>query len=359
MAFADIIGQDTAIQSLKNARQNQRMAHAYLFYGTGGVGKESTALAFAKWLNCPRRTADDACDTCPSCRKIASYNHVDVKLIFPRPASLKSEEIQEILQQKARNPEQPLRFEQNVSIVVEDIRELQQQLAYLPYEAETRVIIIREVEKMNVVTANALLKTLEEPPPRTMLILTSNHIHSLLPTIRSRCQQIRFRDLMPAEIEDRLIATYQYESQAARLLAHLANGSLGDVVGLDVEKIAEQRQRGFEFFGKLLRGDVPAMFDLIQVWLKDKPLLDNQLKIITLIYRDLMLIRAASEVRLISNQDQVDNLRKISHRFDHSTIERSVGLIDSCRDALLRNVNPQLTLLHLFFSLKNAIPKQV
>lgn len=356
MGFREIIGQSAAIQSLKNTVQQNRLGHTYLFYGTAGVGKETTALAFAKWLNCANRTTDDSCGHCASCRKISSYNHIDVKLIFPRPASMKPEEIQELVQQKAAHPDIPIRFEQNVSIVVDDIREMQQQMAYPPYEAKTRVVIIREVEKLSVVTANALLKTLEEPPERTLLILTSNQIHVLLQTILSRCQKVRFRNLQPDEIEQTLMARYKVEPDSARLLAHLANGSLGDVIGLESESLLAQRQEGLALLESLLQNDSLSLLARAEEWAKLKQMLDRQLQVLILFYRDLMLLNSdAQPERYMTNLDLQEKLRALVEHFSFPTIEQSLVEIDDVRQNLARNVNAQLALLQLFFRLRQLL----
>ncbi len=356
MGFQSIIGQSDAINCLLTAYRKGRMAHAYLFYGTGGTGKESTAIAFAKWLNCDRRSETDSCGHCPSCRKIASHNHADIKLVFPRPATLKTEEVQELVRQKAANPDKPLRFDKNVSIVVDDIREVQKQLIYPPYEAKVRVIIIREVEKMNVVTSNALLKTLEEPPDRTLLLLTSNYIHALMPTIRSRCQQVRFRNLHPDEIEQALIARESLPSTLARLLGHLANGSLGEVIGVEEADLFAQRQAAVDMINTLLQNQTLSLLARVDEWLKAKQNLDHQLKILSILYRDLLLCNSQIDgARYITNGDLMEQLRPAAAKLRFEAVERSLHAIDETRLNLSRtNVNPQLALLQLFFSLRGA-----
>ncbi|OQY28504.1 MAG: DNA polymerase III subunit delta' [Candidatus Cloacimonetes bacterium 4572_55] len=354
MSFSSIIGQEAAIGNLQNAFHKNRASHAYIFHGSRGVGKETTALAIAKWLNCHNRSDSDFCGSCPSCRKIRSFNHLDVKFIFPRPATLKTNDIQEIIQKKVKNPDIPIYFDQNVSIVMEDIREMQRQLSYPPYEAKTRVIIIREAEKMSVYTANALLKTLEEPPERTLLILTANHLYTLLQTIRSRCQQVRFRDLLPEEIEKALRERYHKSKESARLLSHIANGSLGHVIGREEKSLMERREAVLDLVDSLPEGDPLQLIGHAEKWLKSKESLDSRLQILSLTYRDIILLnQEVATERYLSASDLKERLSEPARKIDFSAGQAALSEIDQVRMSLTTNVNQQLALLHLFFTLRN------
>ena len=148
-----------------------RIAGAYLFVGPTGVGKETVANHFAKSINC-LELDEGACGTCISCRKTADGNHPDTQIVSPSGAWIR----------------------------IDQIRELQKRIVYRPYEGIRKVAILREAERMNLEAANCLLKTLEEPPAESVLILLTSNLDALIPTIRSRCQIIKFNPLRPDEL---------------------------------------------------------------------------------------------------------------------------------------------------------------
>ena len=176
MSFSAIYGQEGPIAVLRNAIGNKRVPHAFLFYGAEGIGKRTTALVFAKALNC-KESGTDPCDACTSCRKIDSGNHPDLLLIKPEGQFIK----------------------------VADIKELQERLRFRPLEGAKRVVIIDDAERMNITSANSLLKTLEEPSPTNVFVLVSSRPHLLPMTILSRCHRLRFnpvqRDVIAAFLE--------------------------------------------------------------------------------------------------------------------------------------------------------------
>ena len=166
MPFEHILGQSRPLNIVRRMLSSGKIPHAFLFTGIPGVGKYTTALALARALNCTQSTAD-FCGTCVSCKKIEANKHPDITLIGP---------------------------EKNV-IKIAQIRNLQQDIVFAPIEATWRVIIIDQAETMNKETANCLLKTLEEPPSATVLILVASATSRLLPTVLSRCQKIVFSPL--------------------------------------------------------------------------------------------------------------------------------------------------------------------
>jgi len=165
MFFRDILGQERVLGHLRAAWRAGRLAHAYLFLGPEGVGKASVVRALAAALNCARPLAEwDACGDCPSCRRMAAGTHADFLYIAPTS--------------EGRQPQ----------IKIEQIREFRRLTAYPPMEGGWRVALIKPAEAMNPAAANALLKTLEEPPARNLLVLAAGSEADLFPTIVSRCQ---------------------------------------------------------------------------------------------------------------------------------------------------------------------------
>ena len=172
-AFKEIYGQEKAITFLKKIVASDTIAHSYLFTGTRGIGKTTTAIAFALSINCMDPVDGDGCKRCSSCKKIIDGNHPD--LIFIEPD------------------------EDRKTIGINQIREINRHLAFPPVLEGYRIIIVDPAEKMTAEAANAFLKTLEEPPPHNIFILNVRDPGELLPTIISRCQKVPFKPL-PTQI---------------------------------------------------------------------------------------------------------------------------------------------------------------
>ena len=181
MAFNQIFGQEKPKQIIKKAVQGNNLAHTYLFYGQESIGKKKVAIELAKSLNCISSIKGDPCDKCISCQKIESRIHPDFFFVEPLKNTPAARE---------------------AVIKIEAIRELQRKLAYHPYEGKVKVAVIDDADLMNASAANSFLKTLEEPPSSTILIIISSNPFKLLPTIISRCQTIQFQPLNPENIKN-------------------------------------------------------------------------------------------------------------------------------------------------------------
>jgi DNA polymerase III subunit gamma/tau len=202
--FADVVGQHLVTDTLKNAIETNRVAHGYIFSGGRGVGKTTTARILAKALNCFAGPTVEPDGTCPSCVEIAAGNSVDV---------------QEIDAASNRG--------------IDEIRELREAVRYLPARDRYKIFIIDEAHMLTTEAFNALLKTLEEPPPRSLFILATTEPHKLPPTIQSRCQHFAFRLLDYGEICERLRGVLVEEKISAdegaiSTLAQVAEGSMRD-----------------------------------------------------------------------------------------------------------------------------------
>src|SRR3990172_7806680 len=170
MALKDIIGQEKAITILRRTLSRGRVSSAYLFTGESGIGKRLAALNFAKVLNCLSPVDDqqpDACDACDSCRKIDAGSHPDLVTVSPEKDEIR----------------------------VDEIRALEDTLSFKPFEGRKKVVIVDDADRMNQSAANAFLKTLEEPPDESLIILVASNPDRLPETIRSRCSRIRFAPL--------------------------------------------------------------------------------------------------------------------------------------------------------------------
>jgi DNA polymerase-3 subunit delta' len=216
-----VIGQKQATARLEAELAAGRLAHAYLFVGPIGCGRATTARALFQAANCHHPEGEAPCGHCPSCRKLARGVHEDlIELAPPREAP-------------------------SAQIRVEEVREMIRTLSFPPHAGGWRMVIIHQAEHLNPTSANALLKTLEEPPPRNILVLTVQDPGEILPTLVSRCRRVNFLPLPPKLITQELVARGQ-DPHTARLKAALAAGSLGRALELDHQALLEERRRLLE-----------------------------------------------------------------------------------------------------------------
>lgn len=206
--FSELIGQEHIVQTLSNAITHDRLGHAYIFSGPRGTGKTSTARIFAKSLNCANGPTTEPCLTCDNCKKITSGQSVDV-----------------------------LEIDAASHTGVDHMRDLNDQVQFMPVECRYKVYIIDEVHMLSTGAFNALLKTLEEPPQNVIFILATTESHKIPATIHSRCQQLHFRLLKTSEIVGHLedVATKEsitVDSASLHMIARQASGCMRDALSL-------------------------------------------------------------------------------------------------------------------------------
>jgi DNA polymerase-3 subunit delta' len=207
MAWSSILGHDDVIERLRGSLARGRLAHAYLLVGPEGIGKGLVARELAATVQCARQ-GDEACGQCPACHKVAHGNHPDVAFV--------------------RRIERTAKGARRTQILIDQVREeIQDPIAYKPFEGRYKVFVICDAEQMSEEAQNCLLKTLEEPPPHSLLLLVASRLEPFVDTVVSRCQVLRFRPL-PTELAERiLVGQHAMDADAARVLARLSGGSPG------------------------------------------------------------------------------------------------------------------------------------
>jgi DNA polymerase III subunit delta' len=236
MPFSEVIAQDRALLPLRSALRRGTLHHAYLFGGPEGVGKARAARLLAQAANCEGGTGgpggfrEDPCGKCGPCRKIAKGIHPDVHVLHEERVMVKAGAWEP---KGGRSPSK--------DIVVDQVRDLvDRRLALKRFEGRRRFVVVDPADAMNPQAQNALLKTLEEPPEDTTLVLVASSPDSLLPTIRSRCLRVPFSPVPASVVEERLLAE-GHDPAAARLAAAISGGSLGRALSLDDEVLAAER----------------------------------------------------------------------------------------------------------------------
>lgn len=316
--FRDILGQERVISHLKTAMAKGRLSHAYLFLGPEGVGKAATARALAAALNCLAPSEDgDACGTCASCRRLAAGTHPDFLVIGPT---------------------------ESLQIRIDQIREFRRLTNFPPLGGGWRVAVIKPAEAMNEAAANALLKTLEEPPPHHLLVLTALGEADLLPTVVSRCHKLAFAPLPAPLVARELVKRRGLPPARAALLAALSGGSLGRALNLDPEELLAQRRQVLADLARLAEGSAAGVLDWAQRLAKNRAELDNFLLMAQLWYRDLLLAHYRAPAPLLAHQDLAPELDAARDAGTPETWFAKLSALGAAQRHLQANLNPELTL---------------
>jgi len=313
--WGGIVGQSAAVALLQRAITLDRLAHAYAFVGPSGVGRRLTAVAFAQAALCAAR----GCGTCAVCRRVAAGQYPDCQVIAPTPPR--------------DNPKgAPM-------IRIEQIRELERTAALAPLEGGRKVFVVDDAERMTLPTAQALLKTLEEPPPRTHLVLVIANPGALPPTVLSRCQRVRFRPLDEADAA-RLLEDRGVPPGARALLARLAQGRPGLAVGVDLEALRTRRDAALA-----LAAEPPARLALtLDGTPTDRATVATYLELYWSWYRDALCLAAGGSAALLVNVDQEAALRALAARMPALALATALARVKAAWVALEGNVNPRLAL---------------
>jgi DNA polymerase-3 subunit delta' len=327
VAFKDIIGQDKAVGMLSGIIKRQRIASSYLFSGEAGIGKKTTAVNFAKALNCLATAKSDdsevtghgaedftpdialhdsppadACDECQACVKIASGIHPDVVLVAPEERQIR----------------------------IEEIRMIDEALSYRPFEGRKKVVIVDAAETMNVPAANAFLKTLEEPPEASVIILVSSRPDLLLPTIRSRCSRINFSPLSPEACRRVLAGKIPEENLDS--VARLSMGRPGRALSAD---LLEEKQWFFGLLGNMMNAEKDGWTSRedMELWF------DYSLALL----RDMAVLKITGNTESLISPERAEQLAKLNKSADIQVIIYLYKELNRLRSLLIYNLNKSVT----------------
>lgn len=241
--FRKVKGQERAEELLGRSYRSGRLAHAYLFAGPSGVGRLTAALELAAAWMC-RRLEDGYCGECRDCTRIFRFQHPDVRVTVPMMGSTTPEEVADLFQARVDDGVTPLSLPGNTRISIDQIRELEERLSMKAYENRGHIEILLDADRMGVEAANALLKTLEEPPDDTVITLVSSRWSALLPTVRSRAHLVRFRRLEEEMVRNILTSRLDLSPAEAEGLARAADGRPGLALKRAGESLSETDELG-------------------------------------------------------------------------------------------------------------------
>ena len=344
----ELLGQPAAGELLRGIVTSGRPAHAYLFQGPPGVGKGTAALAFARALLCERPT-DDACGECPACHKTASLSHPDLRFLFPVAGEEKDldETISETLEAWRADPFFVFAYEKAASIRLSLTRDLIRELAYEPFEASRRVVVVRDADRMREDQYSAMLKSLEEPGGSTVWILTTARPSKLPPTIRSRCQKVRFAPLAEPLLRDFLGQRVQVPEREARILAALSGGSLAKALVLRDAGPLALRDEALALLEPALRGDSAGLWRASQRFMNygrtGRESLRRMFEVHQLWLRDLLRAQAGADREAFANRDREPEIRRQAARVDPREIRRRLMVLEEALQSIDFNVTADLT----------------
>jgi DNA polymerase III subunit delta' len=365
-----VIGQERVKTLLRRAIHARRLSHAYLFYGPEGSGKDALAIELARVIHC-ERGGEDACGICPSCTRMDSFQHPDVRFVTALPTG-KGETsddgpldklipadvtaIQEELAAKGHDPYYRVNIPRANTIKINSIREIRREAPLSSSENKRRVYIISNADMMADPAANTLLKTLEEPAGGCLFILTTSFKDQLLPTIVSRCQQVRFDPLTEEQVYDALMARRQPEPAQAELVARLSMGNFTRALQLLDEDLMAERERVLTFIRRTVAGHHADVADVIDAVTerKDRDRVSLFLLLMMMWFRDALVIASG---RTAINHDQHESLDKFVTRYPEADL---AGIIDDIERAISlvgKNVYLKLVLYQLAGQLKSHILK--
>jgi len=319
LSFQSFIGNARVVRILRRAIEQERLPHALIFAGPEGVGKRTLGLLLAQHLNCLQPTNGEMCNQCGSCRKIMGGNHPDVRVIEPEGAYIK----------------------------IDQLRALIDEIAYQPFEGRYRVAILNGADKMRPEASNCLLKTLEEPPSRSFLILVTDKPYLLLGTIRSRSRKLQFGGISENELEVFLTRREKRSPEDARLAAVLSNGSIGAALAFDAAATREIRRLAFRFVSMLLRRErFTQASALIAGVVKEKDSFRIWVEMTATLLQDIYYAQVSPE--RMGQRDMLEELNGIARSAPHSSVVSAIEGVKELKAGLLRNVNRQVAVEALF-----------
>ena len=324
--FSDIIGHEQIIGHLKNAIALDKVSHAYIFNGPKLSGKMMLAEAFAMALQCEGE-GTRPCLLCRSCKQAVDHNQPDIIYVS---------------------------HEKPNTIGVDDIRtQINNDIVIKPYSSRYKVYIVDEAEKMTVQAQNALLKTIEEPPAYAVILLLTTNAEAFLPTILSRCVQLKLKPLKDGEVKDYLVSRMGVELSQAEIYTAFARGNLGKAIHLaDSEDFRHLYGELLDLLKNLKKSDISELLERIRKMKEDKLDIHQCLDFMQMWYRDVLMYKTTKDINLLIFKDEFSTVNAMSTVSGYEGLERILTAIDKARIRLDANVNMELVMELLLLTMK-------
>ncbi len=316
--FKDIIGHEMIKEHFQKAIETNHVSHAYILTGEAGMGRKSLANAFAMTLLC-EKGKDEPCMQCHACKQVLSNNHPDVIYV---------------------NHEKPN------SIGVDDIRDqLNGTIMIRPYSSYYKIYIVDEAEKMTAQAQNALLKTIEEPPSYAIIMLLTTNQEAFLPTILSRCVQLKLKPLKDSVVTQYLMGSFGIAESKAEVYAAFSRGNLGKAIELaSSEDFQLMYSELLHLLKHLKEMDITELLDYIKKLKESNLDIDSCLDFMQLWYRDVLMYKVTKDINLLVFKEEYNTIKEMSASSAYHGIERILEAIDKAKIRLDANVNTELAL---------------
>ena len=365
MLFSEIVGHDDLKKRLIQSVNENRVAHAQLFVGTEGSGKMVLAIAYAQYINCQNRTESDSCGVCPSCKKYMSLSHPDLHFIFPTATnkSVKKDPESDLFLAEWREYFSDCQGYVNLSewfdkldienkqgiINVRDASTVIRKLSFKSYESEYKVVILWMPEKLNVFSANKLLKLIEEPPEKTLFLLVAENQEEVLSTIRSRCVLVKVPRLDTAVIKDALVEKCGCSEQLALDAATMSNGNwpLAKRFSNDIDNEMLYADTFRKWMRYCFKGAVPELIDFVANEIKglgrekQKALLEYGLNIF---HCSLLINNNISSAVMLTSAEKTF-AQNFAPYINMKNVTQICALFEESINQIVRNANAQLVFM--------------
>ncbi|OQX87139.1 hypothetical protein B6D60_04620 [candidate division KSB1 bacterium 4484_87] len=362
MAFEEIIGQKRVLSILTHGVESGRLPHALLFHGPEGVGKLAVALAMAKVQFCQQDTL--YCNNCRDCQRVTHLSHPDLKIIFPAKKNYEIEYAKNIIDSIARDPYNYLKSWHNERILIGMIREeIKRWVSMKSFEKGGRVIILIDAHRFKEEAANSLLKIIEEPPEGVRIFLLTSRPDLILPTIISRCQQIRFDPIPWQDVKKALIEREKITEDKAGAVARMSFGSYRRALELLGEDISEKKDLMLDVLRKALLSDLDILTfteDLVSG--QDTLRIIEILELMSVWFRDAMIMEKLNfetdiDEKLIFS-DRKETLEKFINSFEPINYEKILNQIGTAITMINSNAAVNLVILQLIYELKGQLRRK-
>jgi DNA polymerase-3 subunit delta' len=323
MGFSQIVGHSKQLETLRLALVHGRLHHAYLFVGAAGLGKKTIGLSLAKAIHCSVASGD-FCGECADCARIQDGNHPDVRLI------------------------EPLAGKKEISI--QQIREMEKELNLRSFSGNKKIVILDPATLMNLSAQNALLKTLEEPPNDSLLILIAASVGELLPTLRSRCLRVSFAPLARDQVAAFLVSEKKVPVEEAKLLAAMSKGSLEAVAAVDSQELLARRHRWIVLLLRVASGDYRTAAETAEALAGNKEESLRFLEWAESWYRDLLVYTVTQNQQDVVNVDMIPQIEQLAAAVELEHLLARIAEAKGAVVAMQRNLNRRMVLENLLLN---------
>lgn len=374
MFFKEVIGQEATKQRLIQSVKAERISHAQLFAGPEGTGKLALAIAYAQFVACTNRQADDSCGECPSCKKIKKLIHPDLHFVFP---VIKTDKFKEPVSDNflnewrimiAKNPyfsaEQwfsHIGVENKQGLIfAHQSEEIIRKLNLKSYESEYKVMIIWLPEKMHSACANKLLKMIEEPPNKTLFVLITENEEDIISTIRSRCQLIKIPPIDPASMEKAIRELPLAENRDIRNIVHLAKGNYGKA--LELLQPEEQTNFNLDSFKELMRLSYGRKFGDLFKWTNlvagiGREMQKSLLNYFLIILRENFIYNLKNRELIFMSEQEEEFSKRFSPFINERNIVELTEVFETAFAHIGMNGNPRIIFTDVAFKVVKLIRK--